>query len=167
MTRDFEQEIMEAVKVAQENTFTKVYEENKKLVRPYLRLVLEVIKSFNFYEKEFDKKMILEKKELIGNPKEIYLDLNKKNKRGSIELEYVTDGRLQESKIFIKPNYLAEETFNKHYMGYLLSDEGIKVLIRRADGCTSTSDYIEITFDATVIVEALKEVDQKIKRRAK
>ncbi len=167
MTEEFKKEMQQAIKEAREVTYAKVYEENKQYLRPYLRLVLEAVKTFDFNQERFNSSLLKEKTDLVGVPSKMYTYLDKEERVGTISLDYITDGRLKESKLNKKPDYLKEETFNKEYMDSLLAEEGITVKINRADGCMSTSDTIIIKFDATELVEVLNSVKEEVKNRSR
>lgn len=165
MTEEFRLEMEKAIKEAQETTYIKLYEENKKFVRPYQRLVLETIKTFDFSSGKFVDEFLKDKVELIGIPSDFYLYLDLEERKGHITLDYVTDSRYEESKTNEKPDYLKNETFNKKYVDTLLASDGIEVRINRADGIISNSDTIYIQFDATELIDAYNSVKEEIKRR--
>ena len=71
MTEEFKQEIIKATEFAFEESYRKSYENSKALLRPYKLLVLEAIKNYNFFTEEYDTEALLQKKELVGTPREI------------------------------------------------------------------------------------------------
>ena len=165
MTEDFRLEMSKAIKEAEETTFTKLYEENKKYVRPYQRLVLEAIKTFDFSSGKFIKEFLENKVDLIGIPTSYYIYLDQEERKARISLEYFTDSRFEESKLNEKPDYLKNETFNKKYVDTLLAADGIEVRINRADGIMSSSDTIIVEFDASELIEVYNSSKEEIKKR--
>ncbi len=167
MTEEYRNELRGVVNDVFENSFTRLYEENKKYVRVYERLVLETMKIFNFYNEDFNEELLKEKTDLVGKTNYMYLIFDKKAKKGKIHLSYCADSRLPEYKESKKPEYLEQGTFNKEYMDFLLAEQGIKVKYTHGDGCISSDDTYTIEFDASLLVEALAKVDTKTKRRVK
>ena len=165
MTDDFRNELRGAVSKVLENSFAKLYEENKKYVRTYERLVLEAVKSFNFNTQKFDETLLMTKTDLVGKTDKVHIFLDEEEKVGKIYLSYMTDNRFPEYKNYEKPNYIKEGTYCKEYMKYLLAEQGIEVSVRYADGCMTSDDTYTIKFDASLLVEALNNVNDQIKRR--
>ncbi len=165
MTEDFRLEMSKAIKEVEETTFTKLYEENKKYVRPYQRIVLEAIKTFDFSSGEFIKESLENKVDLIGIPTSYSIYLVPEQRKARIRLRYLTDPRLKESKTYEKPDYLKNETFNEKYVDTLLAADGIEVRIDKADGIMSTSDHITIEFDASELIEVYNSAKDEIKKR--
>ncbi len=93
MTEDFRLEMSKAIKEVEETTFTKLYEENKKYVRPYQRIVLEAIKTFDFSSGEFIKESLENKVDLIGIPTSYSIYLVPEQRKERIRLKYLTDTR--------------------------------------------------------------------------
>lgn len=165
MKEDFKLEMSKAIKEVEDTTFTKLYEENKKYVRPYQRIVLEAIKTFDFSSGDFIKESLENKVDLIGIPTSYSIYLVPEQRKARIRLEYFTDPRFEESKKNEKPDYLKNETFKKKYVDTLLAADGIEVSINKADGIMSTSDRITIEFDASELIEVYNSAKDEIKKR--
>ena len=112
MTEEFRNLINQAVEERVDETFVNLYEENKKYLRIYERLVLESIKTFDFNKRDFNSDLLKDKIDLVGNTNDvsIHLDINKN--KAFIQLGYLVDERYYEFKDYKKPEYLENETTN-------------------------------------------------------
>ena len=167
MTEEFRNLINQAVEERVDETFVNLYEENKKYLRIYERLVLESIKTFDFNKRDFNSDLLKDKIDLVGNTNDvsIHLDINKN--KAFIQLGYLVDERYYEFKDYKKPEYLENETYNKEYMDELLRDQGISVRFKKADKEETAFDVYTIGFDASILIEALVQVNQKRRVRVK
>jgi hypothetical protein len=169
MTEEFRSEMSEASKFAFNESYKKSYENSKALLRPYKLLILEAIKTYNFFTEEYDTKTLLEKKELVGTPSEIkiyndtYAEFN--NHYGIIYLNY--DLRFIHRER-IEPEFIANRTFKGNVMKLFLEEEGIKVdFHEHSDEDYGTNERVTITFDNTILLDLIKNTEEEIKKREK
>ena len=167
MTEEFRNLINQAVEERVDETFVNLYEENKKYLRIYERLVLESIKTFDFNKRDFNSDLLKDKIDLVGNTNDVSIRLDINKSKGFIHLGYLVDERYYEFENYKKPEYLENETYNKEYMDELLRDQGISVSFKKADKEETSFDVYIIGFDASILIEALVQVNQKRKVRKK
>ena len=176
MTEEFRNEIQSAIQSAKEITFTKLYEENKKYVRDYEKLVLEVIRLYDFSKYNFNDEALKIRTDLVGKTDKIstyfveYGDNGRsysadESDNAIIHLSYVVDSRNPKSRECVIPDYLSNHTYEKNYMPELLAEQGIHVKFNPpVDGISDTADYY-ISFDSSELVEAIHSVKEDIKSR--
>ena len=169
MTEEFKQEIIKATEFAFEESYRKSYENSKALLRPYKLLVLEAIKSYNFFTEEYETETLLQKKELVGTPREIkiyndtYAEFN--NHYGKIFLNYNLGFTNRER---IEPDFIANRTFKGTVMKQFLEEEGIKVDYKEhSDEEYGTDEQVTITFDNTILLDLIKNTNEAVKKRNK
>ena len=167
MTEEFKNLISEAINEGYNETFTKLYEENKQYMKPYEQIVLEAIKTFDFSKGDFNDELLKIHTELVGKPEDCHIYLDREKNKASISLSYFVDTRYPEHKKYVKPKYLKNSTYSKPYMKELLEEQGIQVSCNQADGWMSSSDYYSISFDATELINAIDKQKSEIKRKTR
>ena len=176
MTEEFKNEIQSAIQSAKEITFTKLYEENKKYVRDYEKLVLEAIRLFDFSKYNFNDEALKTRTDLVGKTDRVSTYFVEYGDNGRtytadesddaiIHLSYVVDSRNPKSRECVIPDYLSNHTYEKSYMPELLAEQGIHVKYNSpVEGRSDTADYY-ISFDSSELVEAIHSVKEDIKTR--
>lgn len=167
MTEEFRLEMNDAVEHAFNESYKKSYENSKALLRPYKLLILEAIKSYNFFEEGYETDLLLKRTDLVGSPSNIkiyndtYAEFN--NHYGVIILTYDLTNKHRER---VEPEFISKRTFNGNALKTFLKEEGIKVEFELQD----FEDYgqeekVTITFDNDVLLNLIKNTDEEIKKR--